>query len=207
MALFDEITHHLMVDEVPSVYLNQVSLAKEFMESPFQVLNRMKTTEQSKVHHPEGNVWIHTMMVVDEAAKRRQQSKNPTVFMWSALLHDIGKPDVTYMRKGKITAYDHDIVGAENVVKLLSEIGCDSSFIESVRVLVRWHMQILFVTKNMTYANIVRMQNEVDIDEVALLGLCDRLGRGNADHNEIEQVIDAFLEVVHDPEKRKRKKK
>jgi tRNA nucleotidyltransferase (CCA-adding enzyme) len=39
-------------------------------------------------------------------------------------------------------------------------------------------MQILFVLKDMPFADIDKMAEEVSIDEIALLSLCDRLGRG-----------------------------
>lgn len=74
------------------------------------------------------------MQVIDAAAHNRIKSREPVVFMWAALLHDLGKAPTTRLRKGRITAYDHDRVGAE-------------------------------------------MAEEVSIHEIALLGLCDRLGR------------------------------
>lgn len=58
-------------------------------------------------------------------------------------------------------------------------------------------MQILFVTKGLPFADIGRMASEVSIDEVALLGLCDRLGRGDMtlDKKQDEQrSIVTFLE-------------
>jgi putative nucleotidyltransferase with HDIG domain len=48
------------------------------------------------------------LLVVDEAAKRKAYSTDQRVFMWAALLHDIGKPASTRLRKGRITAYNHD---------------------------------------------------------------------------------------------------
>ena len=76
------ITNILLEEEKPSIQLNQYSETEEFKQSVFSFLNRLKETEQSKQHHPEGNVWIHTMMVVDEAAQVRNQSKKPDCFMF-----------------------------------------------------------------------------------------------------------------------------
>lgn len=179
-------------EDHPSEKLNQLSETKEFQASVFGRLNRMKDTEQSKQHHPEGNVWIHTMMVVDEASKVRGESKNPRVFMWAALLHDIGKPEVTRVRKGKITAYDHDKVGAKAAEELLNQVCDDDAFIRLVSSMVRWHMQILFIAKNHEFADLESMKKEVDIDEVALLGMCDRLGRLGVHRNEVMADIHKF---------------
>lgn len=191
--LFNEIHQHLMEDEKPSDFLDSLSNNHMFQDVPFSMLLRLKETEQSPVHHPEGNVWKHTMLVVNEAAKVRENSKNPEVFMWAALLHDIGKPDTTRKRKGKITAYDHDRVGAELTIKFLDYFPCEEEFVDNVVSLVRYHMHILYVTKDLPFAKIEEMINHVDIDEIALFGLCDRLGRLNVDKNKEEETIRLFL--------------
>ena len=90
VTVFIDIHHHLLEDESPADYLNEVSNKKIFKDAPFSMLYRLKDTMQSPVHHPEGNAWNHTMLVVKEAAGRKNQSKDPEVFMWAALLHDIG---------------------------------------------------------------------------------------------------------------------
>ena len=190
--MFLEIEHCLLEQEEPSKILDPLSETKEFQASAFGRMNQMKETEQSKQHHPEGHVWIHTMMVVDEAAKVRNESKDPRVFMWSAFLHDIGKPEVTRLRKGKITAYNHDKVGAEKTEELLNQVCEDSEFIKQVSAMVRWHMQILFIAKSMALADLKAMKREVDIDEVALLGMCDRLGRLGVERNKVMRDVAMF---------------
>lgn len=191
--LFNEILHHLMEDEKPSDFLNSLSNNHMFQVVPFSMLLKLKETEQSPVHHPEGNVWNHTMLVVDEAAKVRESSKNSEAFMLAALLHDIGKPDTTRERKGRITAYDHDRVGAELTLKFLEYFPCEEEFVRNVVSLVKYHMHILYVTKDLPFAKTKEMMNEVDINEIALLGLCDRLGRVNVDKNKEEETIRLFL--------------
>lgn len=143
---------------------------------PFDMLIKLKNTAQSKKFHPEGNIWNHTMFVVDKAARLKHKSKNIEVFMWAAFLHDIGKPKTTKIRGNKITAYDHDKAGAKLSKDFLSVFTDDYKFIQDVSVLIRWHMQILYVVKNLPFAEIKSMKKQVDINEVALLGLCDRLG-------------------------------
>ena len=191
--LFNEIHQHLMEDEKPSDFLNSLSNNHMFQDVPFSMLLRLKETEQSPVYHPEGNVWNHTMLVVDEAAKVKEKSKNPEAFMWAALLHDIGKPDTTRKRKGKITAYGHDLVGTELTVKFLENFPCEEEFVHNVESLVRYHMHILYITKDLSFAKTKEMMKQVDINEIALFGLCDRLGRQNADRDKEEETIRLFL--------------
>lgn len=179
MKIFPEIDDHLMNDLKPSAYINELSNTELFIEYPFTLLSDLKKVPQSPKHHPEGSVWNHTMLVLDNAGERKQLSQDPKVLMWSALLHDLGKASATKMTKGRITSYDHDKLGEGLAVKFLKEFTKDEEFINKVSKMVRWHMQILFVTKSLPFADIPRMASEISIDEVALLGLCDRLGRGN----------------------------
>ena len=191
--LFEKIELHLMEDERPSQFLNIISHDFLFTISPFDLLVKLKTVEQSPIHHPEGNVWNHTMLVVDEAAKVRKESKDSRAFMWAALLHDLGKSSTTKIRNGKITSYNHDKVGASLVKNFLMKFTDDAEFIDKVVTLVRWHMQILFVVNNLPFANIREMKQQVDINEIALLGKCDRLGRLNVNLRKENEVIQLFI--------------
>ena len=190
--IFHQIEQHLLEDARPSQALEQ--LFAQPLPAEFDPLQRLKTTKQSPVHHPEGNVWNHTMLVVDEAAKRRGESKCPEALMWAALLHDIGKPDTTRVRKGKITAYDHEKVGVELARQFLSGFEADKALTDRVCMLIRYHMQILFVVKNMPFADINGMKENTDVTEVALLGLCDRLGRLHTDLAAEKENVRRFLE-------------
>ncbi len=198
MPAFMDIDAHLINDNKPSDYLRKLSKTGIFEEKyPFTLLGDLKNVPQSPQHHPEGSAWNHTLLVLDNAGERKHLSENPRVLMWSALLHDIGKTPATQVKNGRITAYDHDKWGEELSVKFLREFISDYIFINQVSKMVRWHMQLLFVTKGLPFADISRMAAEVSIDEVALLGLCDRLGRGEmtlAKKQEEEKGIKYFLD-------------
>ena len=170
--LFNTIEYHLINDDKPSQFINTLSETEEFLKYPMTMLEKLKST-----YHPEGNVWNHTMLVLDNAAKVKNKSSDIKVFMWAALLHDVGKADTTKVRRGRITSYDHDKVGAKLSEKFLNQFTNDSKFIKKVSSLVRWHMQILFVVKDMPFADIKSMKSQTSVKDVALLGLCDRLGR------------------------------
>jgi putative nucleotidyltransferase with HDIG domain len=137
------------------------------------------------------------MLVVDQAAERRNQSKDIKAFMWAALLHDIGKPPTTRKRKGKITSYDHDKEGARLAREFLSFFSEDEPFIGRVCSLILFHMQILYVVKGLPYADIPRIKAFGDIEEIALLGLCDRLGRLGYDRKNEENNIKLFLQKAN----------
>lgn len=193
--LYLNIEHHLLYDSKPSDYLNEIYNNPLFQQYPFDMLYKLKITEQSQKYHPEGNVWNHTLLVVDEAAKLKAKSKDQKVFMWVALLHDIGKYSTTKSRKGKITSYDHDKVGAKLSEEFLLCFVDDKTFIDRVCFLIRYHMQILFVVNNLPFEDIQGMREHTDIYEVALIGLCDRVGRLNSNRRKEEDNIKKFLKM------------
>ncbi len=183
-----------MGDAKPSVFLTGSAEEPWFREYPFLMLMRLKQTLQSPKYHPEGSVWNHTLLVLDAAAQMKDQSENVQVFMWAALLHDIGKPGTTRNHKERITSYNHEKLGAELSAQFLSEFDCDAEFIRQVSSLVRWHMQILFVNKSLPFADIQSMKRQTSVHEVALLGLCDRIGRSGADIAKEQLNIQIFLQ-------------
>lgn len=197
--IFLDIEKHLLNDEKPSDYIQEALDSKLLNQYPFSMIKDLQDVDQNPKFHPEGNVFIHTMMVVDEGAKNRERSMNKRVFMWALLLHDIGKKPTTKLRKGRLTSYNHDIVGADMAKKFLEYFNEDYDFINEVRGLVRWHMQSLFVTKDMKFQNIGEMLNDVDINEIVLVSLSDRLGRGGLDNEEINNTfiqIERFKEKI-----------
>lgn len=192
--MFQELERHLLKDKKPSQYLGSIIDRPEMREYPFSMLLKLRSTDQNPAYHPEGNVWNHTLLVVDRAAEIKGRSGEPRAFMWAALLHDIGKPDTTRLRKGRITSYDHDRVGAKLAAEFLGVFMDDKEFIGRVSNLVRWHMQILFAMKDSRFRNLEEMSQSTDIGEIALLGLCDRLGRSDADEGRERENVRKFIE-------------
>ena len=196
--IFEEFDKHLMEDDQPSAYFDALMTRGAFPKLyPFDMLRKLAGTEQSPKHHPEGDVWAHTMQVTDHAAREKVRSKDARVLMWAALLHDIGKPGTTRMRRGRITAYDHDKEGGPLAARFLAACGQEGAFAAEVCALVRWHMQPLFALKSLPFFDPKTMAAQTDIDEVAILGLCDRLGRGVMTQEDIDaerRSMDVFVD-------------
>jgi len=191
-----EIEKHLLEDGTPSIYLGERLRTGDFDKKPFDVFHKMSKTMQSPKFHPEGDVFTHTMMVADQAARVRDNSGEPRALMWAALLHDMGKPATAAVKNGRHTAYNHDRVGAGMAHRFIMSFTDDRALADKVSALVRYHMQILFVIKSMPYARTSRMKQEVDFREIALLGYCDRMGRGNADERLERENIRIFIEKL-----------
>lgn len=198
-GLFNIIEKHLLEDENPSDFLNKELKNGNFNIYPLTLLTALKKTVQSPLHHPEGDVWIHTMLVVDRAARIKDETSDKRVFMWAAFLHDIGKAVATKEKKGRITAYDHDKMGESLAEEFLRYYNLDENFIYRVKKLVRWHMQPLFASKHPEFLEIHDLLEETNPEDIAKLSTCDRLGRGNfgkeKEESEIQGVND-FLNIV-----------
>ncbi len=70
----------------------------------------MKGVEQPEQFHPEGDVWIHTLMLLE-------RMRNPSVTLaLGALLHDVGKPP-TFRRADRIRFDGHAALGAKMAVR------------------------------------------------------------------------------------------
>ena len=77
----------------------------------FPELEALIGVPQNPTHHPEGDVWTHTMQVLDEAAALREQSSVSLGFLLSALCHDFGKAETTELVRGSLHAYGHEQAG------------------------------------------------------------------------------------------------
>ena len=190
--LFNEINKILLENTKPSEDLKRLIIEGKFNEEPFNQIKKLDNIKQNKKYHPEGSVLNHILLVVDQASIYKQYSKDKDVFMWSAFLHDIGKLTTTRVKKGRITSYDHDIVGETISLNILNKLTNKNEFKLKVSKLVRYHMQPLFYDKNLPFFKLESMLNETDYNEVALLSLCDRLGRGNLN---IEKEIEEKLRI------------
>lgn len=179
----------LMESKKPSEEIKKLIEEGEFNDYPFNKIKDLKNIEQNLKFHPEGNVLNHVLLVVDEAAKNRLDSKDKEVLMWGALLHDIGKITTTKVRHGRITSYNHDIEGEKTAYEFLDNFTNNEEFKSKVSKMVRYHMQPLFFDKNLPFFEPKKMLEECDYNELALLSLSDRLGRGNLNEEIIKEEI------------------
>ena len=109
-------------------------------------LEALATCPQDAEWHPEGDVWTHTCMVVDEAAARKSSFSYPeqVSLMVGALLHDIGKPLVTAVIDGRIKSPGHEGEGVPLATAILDAWQLHTLEGYPVRSqvlgLVAWHM-------------------------------------------------------------------
>ena len=97
--------------------------------------------------HPEGDVDVHTLMVVDEARKLIDALDYPRQVgvMLGALAHDFGKPPTTEFIDGRTRSRGHDEAGVEPTLAFLDRLGLFTLDGYDVRnqiiQLVRYHLK------------------------------------------------------------------
>jgi tRNA nucleotidyltransferase (CCA-adding enzyme) len=110
----------------------------------FPELNAMIGVPQDPEWHPEGCVWTHTVLVVQEAiniAIREQLGdEDRMILFFAALCHDMAKPATTKMEGGRWRAKGHCEQGADIAESFLNRIGAPKWLINHVKPLVVAHL-------------------------------------------------------------------
>lgn len=107
----------------------------------FKELEQLIGLEQNSEFHPEGDVWTHTMMVLDRAAQFRPYVSDPYAFMLLALTHDFGKITTTEFVNGAIHAYGHELQGAEIAERFLDRVCHGSDIKKYIANMIPNHMR------------------------------------------------------------------
>ncbi len=162
--------------------------------SHFPELAALIDTPQDPQWHPEGDVWIHTMMVVDEMAKLR--TGNPAqdrVLMFAALCHDFGKPPTTQFFDGRWRSHNHEHEGVKPTKSFLKRLTDETTFIKEVCDLVAEHLKPALLFKSAQTGTvgdtaIRRLSLRVNIARLLLLAQADHAGRTTEDAHRFEAV-------------------
>lgn len=145
----------------------------------FSPLDKLETTPQEKDSHPEGSVWVHTLMALDFMASLRSgEWKNDMVLMLAVLLHDIGKPETTIYADGILNAPKHAEAGVDIALPWLEKITEDKTIISRVLPLIRYHGWPRKLYRSVAGDNeILRLSTHVCIHDLILVAKADFFGR------------------------------
>jgi tRNA nucleotidyltransferase (CCA-adding enzyme) len=142
--------------------------------------------EQEPEWHPEGDVWTHTLLVIDEARRRiGDLSKGPALaVMLGAVCHDFGKPATTAFFDGRIRSHNHEEAGVAPALALLERLRVHSIDGFDVRGQVlgltahhlkpgAWHK----VRNDVGDSAFRRLAGKVDLELLARVAAADCCGR------------------------------
>ena len=138
--VYDELLKALLKADTPSIFF-RVLRAVDKMADFFPEIADMAGVPQNPKYHPEGDVFEHTMLVLDSAAGLRAMAKEPANFMLAALLHDAGKVNATEIKDGRIVSYFHPITGIELAERQLRRLTSNARTISYVKNMVELHMR------------------------------------------------------------------
>ena len=136
----EELRKALVKGEEPSRFFQALRQMGQ-LHCWFPELEQLIGLEQDPVFHPEGDVWNHTMDVIDRAAAFRGEVSDPYAFMLLCLTHDLGKITTTQFVKGRIHAYRHETEGAPLVGAFLDRLVSEKKTNSYVMNMVPLHMK------------------------------------------------------------------
>ncbi len=99
----------------------------------------MKGTQQPPEYHPEGDVFQHTVIMLND-----MDTEDPRL-AWSVLLHDVGKPPTAQLKEGRWRFERHANVGADAARAILERLRFSSHDIEAITHMVGNHMRFINV--------------------------------------------------------------
>lgn len=135
-----ELMKALLKAERPSVFFESLRRMDQ-LSVWFPEVQQLIGVPQHQIYHMEGDVWNHTMMVLDEAAKYRSMVSYPYGFMMTALVHDFGKMICTEEKNGTYHAYGHETEGIPVIREFLRRITGEKRLIRYVLNMTELHMK------------------------------------------------------------------
>lgn len=202
----DELNKALLKAEKPSIFfraLRETDHLKEF----FPELEACIGVRQSPVHHPEGDVFEHTMLALDCAAALRERARWPLGFMYAALFHDLGKAVATQIHPdGRITAYGHEVQGLQPCEAQLRRLTNQARLIEYVKNMMWLHMRPNILAAGKSKKKKTRQLFDLSVcpEDLILLSRADasgKLDRPYDDRNEafLRERLEDYRKVMQRP--------
>lgn len=203
--VFEELKKALLKSDKPSIFFKSLKDMNQ-LSFWFKEVENLIGIKQSEIHHPEGDVFTHTMMVLDEAAKLKNNAKNKLAFMLAALCHDFGKITTTQVKKGNLTAYGHEIESVALAKEFLDRITNKISLKKETLNLIKLHMKPNQMYNSAKKKSMMKLWDEaICPNDLILLSKADSLGRAiKRDYTQVENILNSSLneynELMQQPE-------
>lgn len=170
------------------------------IDALFPELKALVGCEQEPEWHPEGDVWVHTLQVIDRARERIDDLERPQALtvMLGALCHDLGKPATTALIDGRIRSPFHEEAGVAPTTAMLDRLNVHSFDGYDVRAqvngIVANHLKpgAFHKVANISDSAFRRLALKVDLELLARVAKADCLGRvpGDFDCSAMEWFVE-----------------
>jgi poly(A) polymerase len=130
----DELTKMLTEGSARRAFelLDSTGLLKEVLPE----IDRMHGVEQPPQFHPEGDVWIHTLLLLEKLPPRCSRT-----LAWGTLLHDVGKPPTFRVAPDRIRFDGHVEVGVRMTEEICRRLHFSNEDTRQIVALVANHMR------------------------------------------------------------------
>jgi tRNA nucleotidyltransferase (CCA-adding enzyme) len=168
----DTLSKERITDEMRKLLLKSLRPSRGFdllndlgvIVRDYPELAALRGTEQEPEWHPEGNVWIHTLMVIDEAARIIRQGEmseeDQLAVMLGAMCHDLGKPSTTQMLEGRIRSRGHEEAGVGPARSLLGRWTFSQGVCEAAYVAAAEHLKPAMLYREREKGGLTQAQYE-----------------------------------------------
>ena len=197
--IWGEIEKLLLRARHPSIGF-ALALELGVIDQLFPEMKALVGCQQEPEWHPEGDVWVHTLMVIDQARQRIDDldRADRLIVMLGAVTHDFGKPATTALIDGRIRSLNHEEEGVAPSAAFLDRLNIHSIDGRDVRAqvlgLVAHHLKpgmLYKVRHELTDGAFRRLAQKANLELLARVAKSDCLGRtGTFDCS----AMDWFLE-------------
>ena len=189
--IMGEMEKALLKSDKPSIFFEALRRMHQ-LTAWFEELQALIAVPQRADFHPEGDVWTHTMQVLDEAAALREKSEKPLYFMLAALCHDFGKAVATSEKDGVVHANNHEMLGLPLIERFLERLSNEVRMKEYVLNMAALHMlPNRYVGEHSAQKAFMKMFHQsVSGKDLLLLSKADYLGRRGAQSERAQMLTE-----------------
>src|SRR5206468_8460338 len=146
----DELTKMLTEARRAFLLLDETGLLHELLPE----IEAMKGVEQPPQFHPEGDVFVHTLLLLEKL-----RHSCPPTLAWGALLHDVGKPPTFRVAPDRIRFDGHVDVGVKMAEEICRRLRFSNHDTDQILALVKNHMRFAHAMQmsEATFKKFVRM--------------------------------------------------
>jgi tRNA nucleotidyltransferase (CCA-adding enzyme) len=203
--IWGEVEKLLLQAERPSLGF-ALALELGVIDQLFPELKALVGCPQEPEWHPEGDVWVHTLQVIDQARQRIDDldRADRLILMLGAVTHDFGKPSTTAVLDGRIRSMDHEEEGVAPAAAFLDRLNIHSVDGKDVRGqvlgLVAHHLKpgmLYKVREELTDGAFRRLSQKANLELLARVAKADCLGRvpGHFDCSAMDWFLDRAREL------------
>lgn len=196
----EELKKAMLKAEKPSVFFEVLRQVRG-LDFWFPELKKLIGIGQNPKYHPEGDVWTHTMEVIDRASRYRDFVSEPFSFMMSSVCHDLGKIVATTEIDGVIHAYNHEVLGLPVVREFLSRIIGEKAVISYCLNMTKLHMKpLVMVNASSSMKAFNKMFDEsIAPKDLIMLSICDKGNNMKGEEDVLFQRLREFYEIMERP--------